>query len=570
MKKQLLLAVFTIFVGIGITKAQLFTNDKVNVNITSNVYVNIQGGGLLNVTGGSTISNLGSIILTGDFVNNDSFNSGANSYVKLTGAAQDVGGTSITTFNNLVIDGTANKTISKQTNVADSLKFIANYVLIGTNNLVLLSGAPGGIVSGAAATKYVVTNSTGSLIKKSVPATADFLFPVGNVVANYEPVILNNTGTVDTFAVRVEAGVNPTTGADPECVQLTYYVLESNSGGSNASLDLGWNSASPNDEGGSFVRANAYMWQNDGTWNLIPGTMGALGGGSVWHYKTSGITDFSSTADRFIVRTHQILSTTNPNPVSSCAVSSTTFSVTATGSNVNYQWQVNCGGGWSDITAAGSNPTYANWTTDTLHVNSFVPANNGCQYRCMVYDLIDTIYSNPATLTVFPYANANAGSDTTIVIGQSVQLDGSGGTSYSWTPASGLTDPNSPNPIASPTTTTTYVLQVTDGNGCIDFDTVTVFVNDNCGDVFVPNAFSPNGDLVNDIEYVHGNCLKDLDFVIYDRWGEKVFESTDLSKGWDGKFKGELMNPGVFVYYLTGTTFKGDAVKMQGNITLFK
>jgi gliding motility-associated-like protein len=61
-----------------------------------------------------------------------------------------------------------------------------------------------------------------------------------------------------------------------------------------------------------------------------------------------------------------------------------------------------------------------------------------------------------------------------------------------------------------------------------------------------------------------------MDFVIYDRWGEKVFETTDLSTGWDGKLDGKVMNPAVFVYYLTGTMFNGDALKMQGNITLFK
>jgi len=88
--------------------------------------------------------------------------------------------------------------------------------------------------------------------------------------------------------------------------------------------------------------------------------------------------------------------------------------------------------------------------------------------------------------------------------------------------------------------------------------------------VFVPNAFSPNGDEQNDILYVKGLCIKTMDFVIFDRWGNKVFESENINTGWDGTYKGKPMNSGNFVYYITGTLYDGTTFKKQGSIALIR
>ena len=91
-----------------------------------------------------------------------------------------------------------------------------------------------------------------------------------------------------------------------------------------------------------------------------------------------------------------------------------------------------------------------------------------------------------------------------------------------------------------------------------------------CGDIFVPNAFSPDGDGQNDILYVRGNCIKNLLFAIYDRWGEKVFDTNDITKGWDGKYNGKQMNAAVFVYYLSATLTNDKQVIQKGNVTLVR
>ena len=90
-----------------------------------------------------------------------------------------------------------------------------------------------------------------------------------------------------------------------------------------------------------------------------------------------------------------------------------------------------------------------------------------------------------------------------------------------------------------------------------------------CGEIFVPTAFSPNGDSQNDILYVFGNCITDLEFAIFDRWGEKVFETQDETKGWDGRYNGKDLNAASFAYYLNATV-KGEAIKKHGSITLVK
>ena len=89
----------------------------------------------------------------------------------------------------------------------------------------------------------------------------------------------------------------------------------------------------------------------------------------------------------------------------------------------------------------------------------------------------------------------------------------------------------------------------------------------------VPTAFSPdgNGDVRNESLCIYGAaCIQVLQFRIYDRWGEKVFESTDPNLCWDGTYKGKELNAGVYAYYLSATLNNGTEVKLNGNITLVK
>lgn len=147
------------------------------------------------------------------------------------------------------------------------------------------------------------------------------------------------------------------------------------------------------------------------------------------------------------------------------------------------------------------------------------------------------------------------------------------GYTYQWQPEQNLLAPTAPSTIAYPIETTLYTMTVTDTFNCSLSDTVSVKVDMlTCDDpfVFVPNAFSPNGDNLNDILYVRSKIVDELYFVVYSRWGQKLFESHDVHDGWDGTFKGKPCQNGVYDYYLKGRCIDGQLLEMKGNVMLIR
>jgi gliding motility-associated-like protein len=211
--------------------------------------------------------------------------------------------------------------------------------------------------------------------------------------------------------------------------------------------------------------------------------------------------------------------------------------------------------------------TYAWNNNDTLQTaTGLVPGT----YTCTITDSYGCAITTPVVVGSISQLNPDAGPYVTILTGQSTQLFGTGGYTYSWSPATGLSCTNCQNPVASPMTTTTYTLTVSDTLGCIATDTVTVFVDIFCGDVFVPNAFSPNNDGQNDVLYVRGVCIKDMDFYVFNRWGEQVFHSTDPAIGWNGTWRGQPCENAVFTYLLKATLMDGTEQTLKGNVSLIK
>ena len=175
------------------------------------------------------------------------------------------------------------------------------------------------------------------------------------------------------------------------------------------------------------------------------------------------------------------------------------------------------------------------------------------------------------TVVVNSLPSVFAGMDDTIALGTSVTLVGSGGPNYVWS-----TGDISAIITVSPQQTTTYYLLVTDANGCVNSDTVTISVEEDFV-IFIPEIFSPSSlEPKNSIAYVQGKGIKEiLTYIIYDRWGEKVFENSsfqanDLSTGWDGKFRGETMSSAVFVYYVEAVFLNGKTHQEKGDLTLIQ
>lgn len=163
--------------------------------------------------------------------------------------------------------------------------------------------------------------------------------------------------------------------------------------------------------------------------------------------------------------------------------------------------------------------------------------------------------------------------DTTIIQGGSASLIASGASQFFWTPSTNLSCDNCPSPIATPDATTEYCVAATNAFGCTASECVTVKVDIICDEFFIPNVFAPGigGDEENDCLRLYGtNCVQELKFRIFNRWGELVFETTDVTACWDGTFKGVDQNAGVFVYYVEAKMLNEETVSKQGNITLLR
>jgi gliding motility-associated-like protein len=177
-----------------------------------------------------------------------------------------------------------------------------------------------------------------------------------------------------------------------------------------------------------------------------------------------------------------------------------------------------------------------------------------------------TVQVNPApAVTVLP-------SNPTIDLGGSIQLSANGANNYTWSNGTTLSCVSCPNPTANPIATTTYTVTGTNANGCVNAASVTVIVVGECNEVFIPTRFSPNenGPTVNNEFRVFGNCIQSMKISIYDRWGERVFESDNQAQTWDGSFKGKPLNSGSYVYTFSATLLNGAQVNTSGSIEIIR
>ncbi len=144
---------------------------------------------------------------------------------------------------------------------------------------------------------------------------------------------------------------------------------------------------------------------------------------------------------------------------------------------------------------------------------------------------------------------------------------------YKWAPDDGsLSNSAIHNPIARPSKTTTYTVTVTDELGCTASATIEVKVT-TCEDaVFIPNAFSPNGDNINDELYVRfrNDAIQEMELIIYNRWGQEVFKTNNKATPWDGRLNGVDLNPDVYGFYLKFRCFEQDQIVKKGNISLLR
>lgn len=237
-----------------------------------------------------------------------------------------------------------------------------------------------------------------------------------------------------------------------------------------------------------------------------------------------------------------------------------------------------------DIRLDGSGSVNYQWSPSTYLSGTNIPNPRVIHAPPGIYNYYLTVMdaagcksvkADTVIVRITPAPKVFAGKDTAIAINQPLQLNvvdvnNTGFVSYSWSPSAGLNNPFIKNPVAITDRDITYAVTVRTAEGCQGGDDITVKVFQRA-DLYVPTAFTPNGDGLNDFAKVITVGIKELRFfTIYNRWGEVVFSTTDASKGWDGRKGGMEQSNAVFVWSAQGVDYMGNIINRKGTITLIR
>ena len=419
-----------------------------------------------------------------------------------------------------------------------------------------------------------ISFSSYSIKRDSVIITVDTPFiktRPDTTVCQSSPVVLNTTGAI-TYSWTPAAGLSNAAISNPVATPDTttqYFVSGTNASGCTASDSL---TVTVNPKpiitltgnGDTLVCRNtavplfatggvAYLWLPANTLNNpnIPNPVATALTDIVYFVRVTGVNN--------CVNNDSVRVAVKPLPAFSVSPNQSGCQGTST--------QLNAGGGnfylWSPASLV-SDPGISNPVANTgsTTVYTVIIKESTCNDSA----------SLTTTLTMLPLPAIVAGksNDINCSLGSTV-LTASGGLQYTWSPASGLSDINDASPIASPVNTTLYTVKGIDSNGCSNTDAVTVLVDlTGKATYLMPNAFSPNGDGRNDCYRVkYFGLIQELQLVIYNRFGNMVFYTSNPNECWDGNYKGNPAESGNYVYYIKATTACGP-VEKKGNLVLVR
>lgn len=166
--------------------------------------------------------------------------------------------------------------------------------------------------------------------------------------------------------------------------------------------------------------------------------------------------------------------------------------------------------------------------------------------------------------------NAFAGNDTILSKGELLPLHATGGDFYTWWPPDGLSSTSISNPVVNWQKDIQYALKVSNQEGCVDYDTIKIKYYTG-PEMYIPNAFSPNGDGVNDyFRFIPVGIVEYRYFRIFNRWGQEIYSSTDFRTGWNGTLNGRPAPIDTYMWILEGKDFKGQTISRKGTVTLVR
>lgn len=230
------------------------------------------------------------------------------------------------------------------------------------------------------------------------------------------------------------------------------------------------------------------------------------------------------------------------------------------------------------INAVDTDPiAYYHWApsmylSDTVGPSVIVRPETDVTYTVVAtnkYGCTDTAFTN-VSVKAAALLTINVGDSVILYPGETYQLDPLTNCSFfTWFPPAGLNDAYISNPVASPEISTKYIVDGLTSWGCKAEDSINIYVSEESL-LALPNAFTPGNGPNNTFKILIRGIATLQYFRIFDRWGVKVFETTDISKGWDGTFNGTLQPFGVYVYEVGAVTSAGRSFVKHGNVTLIK
>lgn len=392
------------------------------------------------------------------------------------------------------------------------------------------------VSSGSAAPTLTIV-STSTLLCSGQPATLSLNGSTGTynwstgattptIVVNsfgaYSATVTNSCGQATSF-IQINASTTPTISVSPASGVICP--------GMNTTLTASSNMAN-------------YQWSNGGSGNST--TVSAPG------IYTVSVSNLCGTATATAVVTSFTLDPLIISASSTTICPNQTATLTASGGGSQGNPPVYT---WSNSSLTGPVVTTTGGTVTVMATNS-----------CGTYSQSIVVYNFPvnAALTASPLSGVKP-LTVTFTNGST------GATSYSWTFGNGNTATGFSVSPQTYTSAGDYTASITVSDGvCSDQASVVIHVLNEAPELVIPNVFTPNNDLVNDVFRVRGSNITDFRAVIYDRWGLELFNWSDVAQGWDGKVNGNTCNDGTYFYIISCKDADHNDIKKQGSFTLLR
>lgn len=292
--------------------------------------------------------------------------------------------------------------------------------------------------------------------------------------------------------------------------------------------------------------ADSYLWSPAASLSNTTGTSVTASPGNTTTYFVDYTNQCATLTDSVTIIVVVPNATSSPNDTI-CFNESTT--IWATG-GVTYSWSP------SSFAAQPTN--------DTTDVNPTSPT----VFRVIVTDAIGCTDTAFTSINFSPIPSVDAGPNQIINYGETALLNATSSTgTFFWSPATSIANTTIKSTSAQPSNSTTYYANLMDAYGCFVQDSVTISLD---GSLYIPNTFSPNKDGTNDVFKIYSEDIFEFEILIFNRWGELLYESKDVSKSWDGTFKGEVCKIDTYVWRIVYSDVNTSKNEIFGHVNIIR